>query len=152
MSSSVGSSSPPSTGPAWVEQRTSIFSNPPQKETSPGEGPTSSSAPEAAQSWRLSRDFLQKAETSHYPCCNAAAPGVQGMGEPDPVPEVELQRERWCLGVSFSMERSSQRLPVQRGKQDTGAKPTMLRGSAATGSEGGVPKTTGRKKAHVAQK
>jgi len=49
VSSSVISSSPPSTGPVWVEQRTSIFSNTLQKETAAGEDPTSSRTPEAAQ-------------------------------------------------------------------------------------------------------
>lgn len=147
MFGSVGSSSPPSTGPAWVEQRTSIFSNPPQKETSPEEGPTSSGTPEAAQSWGPSRDFLpQKAETRHYPHCEVTSPWVQGMGEPNSVPGVKPQKEIWCLGVSFSIGRSLQGLMVQQGKQDTRANPTTLRGSAATSSEGGVPETTAERK------
>lgn len=53
------------------------------------------------------------------------------------------------FGVLFSVERSSRGLPVQQDKQDVRAKPTTLRGSAASSSEGGVPKTTGKKRKHT---
>lgn len=99
--SSVISSSAPSTGPVWVEQMTSILSNPLQRGTSPREGPSQLQHPEAAQTWRLRRDFLpQKAVTS----CKAAAPGVQGMGDPSIVPRVELQGEKCAWGFPSPWE------------------------------------------------
>lgn len=103
-------------------------------------------APQKLLGWRLSSDFLpQKAGSSRYPCCEVAAPGLQVTGEPDSVPGVELQRERWCLGFHSPRKRAPEACRCSRTSRTSGQSPPRLGGSAASSSEGGVPKTTGKK-------